>query len=193
MMVLGRRVGVPCTCRLEYRLASLGLKLFYLRTRERSLSQQEVADQIGVRQATLSHIEQGVSLPACALLRELCKFFDVTPTFLIDEERSVVPLPSERWQVRNGLVTVGMWAEVPRDRVAELDSDRLLCPLLAGEAFYDAEAAALRRATDTASLTEHFEGKRREDRELEERLERELKLHPRRRRRARRDASGEQS
>src|SRR5690606_24196595 len=61
--------------RILVRVAKLGLKVFYLRTREKRWSQQQVADALGVRQATLSHIEQGRSLPNCALLRALCEFF----------------------------------------------------------------------------------------------------------------------
>ncbi len=163
-------------------MASLGLKLFYLRTRERHLSQQEVADAIGVRQATLSHIEQGVSMPACSLLSELCKFFDVTPTFLIDDARGVVPLPTERWTVRNGLVTAGMWAEVPRELVVDLGGGRLLCPLLGDRAFFDDSAAEVRRESDEDALQAHLDQRNRQDRELERSLIEELKLHPRRRR-----------
>ena len=121
-------------------MARLGLKLFYLRTRERGLSQRQVADAVGVRQATLSHIEQGVSQPNSALLVQLCRFLDVTPTFLLDDERGILPRTAERWQNRDALVTTGDWIELPRDALAETPDGRLLCPIRAGEAFFDDEA-----------------------------------------------------
>ncbi len=37
-------------------VARIGAKLYYLRTRERRLSQQQAADGLGIRQATLSHL-----------------------------------------------------------------------------------------------------------------------------------------
>ena len=125
-------------------MARIGLKIFYLRTRVRQLSQQKMADAIGIRQATLSNIEQGISQPTTPLLLELCKYFDVTPTYLVDDARGVQPLPSERWSQRNALVAVGMWIEAPRVDVVDLGDGNVLCPLLPKEAFYDEEAKAER-------------------------------------------------
>ena len=102
-------------------MASLGLKLFYLRTREKKLSQKDVAAQLGVRQATISNLEQENTAPHWALVVELCQFYDVTPTFLSDDARGVVPLPTERWGLRNALVTLGMSIEVAPDAIHELD------------------------------------------------------------------------
>ena len=111
-------------------MARIGLKIFYLRTRVRQLSQQKMADAIGIRQATLSNIEQGISQPTTPLLLELCKYFDVTPTYLVDDARGVQPLPSERWSQRNALVAVGMWIEAPRVDVVDRGDGNVLCPLL---------------------------------------------------------------
>ena len=169
-------------------MARLGLKVFYLRTRERKLSQQAVADQMNVRQATLSNIERGLSLPSAPLLVELCKFYDVTPTYLLDEDRGVVPLATERWALRDAMATVGMWIEVSKDSVVELEDGKLLCPLEFGESFYDEEARATRQSVPgpeaRRQLEERQESLRARDAELVETLDAELRAHPRRRARA---------
>ncbi|MCB9889438.1 MAG: helix-turn-helix transcriptional regulator [Planctomycetes bacterium] len=168
-------------------MASLGLKLFYLRTREKKLSQREVAERLGVRQGTISHIEQEVTAPHWSLLVDLCRFYDVTPTFLADEQRGVVPLPTERWGLRNALVTVGMWVEVSRDAVVDTEDDRRLCAIEPGGAFYDAEAVDVRRryrrgAASQAALAKLRSEQDKQDKLLEAALRREQKEHPRRRR-----------
>jgi len=167
-------------------LARLGLKIFYLRTRERKLSQQAVADSMGVRQATLSNIEQGVSLPSAPLLLELCKFYDVTPTFLVDDDRGVVPFPTERWRLRDALVTVGMWVEVSKDDVVHLGDGKLLCPLKPGESFYDDDARRARekagRGRSQRELKALFADREDEEKSLVRALNGELRTHPRRRR-----------
>jgi transcriptional regulator with XRE-family HTH domain len=127
-------------------VTALNLKLYYLRTREKKLSQQAVAEALDVRQATLSHLERGQSAPNAALLLALCRFYDVTPTWLLDEEREIPPLATERWRARNGLVTTGMWVEVPTKSVVRLGNGTALCPLLSDAAFYDEEAATIRRS-----------------------------------------------
>lgn len=127
-------------------MAALNLKLFYLRTREKGLSQQAVAAALDVRQATISHLERGQSSPTAGLLVSLCRFFDVTPTWLLDEERDIPPLPAERWQLRNGLLTVGMWIEAPAKAVVRLRRGKVLCPLLPDAPFFDDEAAQIRRS-----------------------------------------------
>ena len=167
-------------------MARTGLKVFYLRTREQQLSQQQLSKALGIRQATLSHVEQGISLPSCALLLQLCKFFDVTPTWLLDDERDVVPLPTERWGLRNALVTVGMWIEAPKDTVVETEDGKLLCPLQPREAFYDQEAMELRtkkggRSQARAAVSRLRRRRRDRSQELTVELKRELRTHPRRR------------
>ncbi len=167
-------------------MTRIGLKVFYLRTREQRLSQQQLAKALGIRQATLSHVEQGTSLPSCALLLQLCKFFDVTPTYLLDDERDLVPLPTERWGLRNALVTVGMWIEVPEEEVVETPDGKLLCPLQPKEAFYDQEAMELRAGKSKPSqgraAIKRLRRRRRDaSAELALELRRELRTHPRRR------------
>lgn len=174
-------------------MARLGLKVFYLRTREQKLSQQAVADAMNVRQATLSNIERGLSLPSVPLLVELSRFYDVTPTFLIDEERGVIPVASERWALRDALATVGMWVEAPRDSLVELPDGKLLCPLDSGEAFYDDDAKAVREQCGAdggyREVELHVETRRNEEEALVSTLDAELNTHPRRRGR-KSDASG---
>jgi transcriptional regulator with XRE-family HTH domain len=162
-------------------LARIGLKIFYLRTRVRRISQQEMADVLGVRQATLSHIERGTTLPTYALLLELCRFFDVTPTFLMDDERGVIPATSDRWSMRGALLTAGMWIEAPRDRLIGLGDGRVLCPLLPGENFHDEDAkeARLREKAEVDRLAEERDAL---ERLLVRTMQGELRRHPRRRR-----------
>lgn len=167
-------------------MARIGSKLYYLRTRERRMSQQQAADALGIRQATLSHLEQGLSQPNFDLLRRLCEFYDVTATFLVDEERGVRPRPSERWTLRDALVTVGMWIEAPAGDVEDVGSGRAMCPLLPDMGFYDAEAADIRRryrrpGRAQTALDEYAAGEAAEDIAAEAEVERELKQHPRRR------------
>ena len=67
----------------------LHLKLFYLRTRVKREAQGVTAKTLGVRPATMSHLEQGRSLPTLPMLLALCKHYDVTPTYLLDDERGI--------------------------------------------------------------------------------------------------------
>jgi len=154
------------------RVAKLGLKVFYLRTREKRWSQQQVADALGVRQATLSHIEQGRSLPNCALLRALCEFFDVTPTFLLDDARSVVPRPTERWSARDALGTTGMWLLLPEGQALGSVGHATCCRIAPEARFADTDVDADR---DCDASTREAEER------LAECLARELAAHPRRR------------
>lgn len=167
-------------------MARIGLKLYFLRTRERQLSQQQAADGLGVRQATLSHLEQGLSQPNFDLLGRLCRFYDVTPTFLIDEARSIRPRPTERWTTRDALVTVGMWIETPIAAIEDVGSENALCPLAPRQRFYDAEAADIRRRfrrpnRADAALDDHQTALDATDVALEGEMEAELREHPRRR------------
>ncbi|MCA8970890.1 MAG: helix-turn-helix transcriptional regulator [Planctomycetes bacterium] len=167
-------------------MARLGLKVFFLRTRREQLSQQDLASKLGVRQATLSNIERGRMLPTLPLLLELCRFFDVSPNYMLDDDRGVEPRQTERWSMRNTLVTTGMWIEAPRDVLRNLHGDKVLCPLVPGEQFYDDEARVRREQADSRAAVERLEAARRRDSvELEELLDRELQLPPRARPRAR--------
>lgn len=166
-------------------VARLGLKIFYLRTRVREISQQELADTLGVRQATLSNIERGLALPTVPLLVELSRFFDVTPTFLLDDARGVQPRATERWSARNGLVTSGMWIEAETKNAVRLSDGKLLCPVSAGEAFYDDEAKQRREESDADNLLKSlFRTRKRAEQNLAKALRAELEKHPRARRKA---------
>jgi transcriptional regulator with XRE-family HTH domain len=161
-------------------VARLGMKVFYLRTRERKESQQEVAAAIGVRQATLSHVEQGVSVPSAALLLELSRYFDVTPTYLLDDDRGVLPLPSDRWSNRQALVTVGMWVEAPLESVDSQPNGKVLVPLLPGQRFFDEEARRIHGAGARAAV--QLTGDRaQQEKTLQRELQGELRAHPQRR------------
>ena len=77
------------------------LKLYYLRTREKKMTQKKVATQLAIRQATLSNLEQGSSMPSLDILLKLCKFYNVTPTWLLDDKAPLVPTPNDRWTARD--------------------------------------------------------------------------------------------
>ena len=175
-------------------MVRLGLKLLYLRTRVRKLSQQQLAMALEVRQATLSHIERGRALPGIPLLLQLARYFDVSPSWLVDEESGLDPDPSNRWSARGELLTIGMSIEVDREHVQELPNGKLLVTLAEDAPFYDEEAAALRRAA--ASEAEALEqlGELHVQRDRDQchklgQLEAELDIHPRRRARVRRDGA----
>ena len=65
----------------------LHLKLFFLRTRVKREAQGVTAKILGVRPATMSHLEQGRSLPTLPMLLALCQHYDVSPTYLLDDAR----------------------------------------------------------------------------------------------------------
>ena len=77
------------------------LKLYYLRTREKKMTQKKVATQLEIRQATLSNLEQGSSMPSLDILLKLCEFYNVTPTWLLDDKAPLVPTPNDRWTARD--------------------------------------------------------------------------------------------
>ncbi len=56
---------------------------------EKKLTQQALAEQLGINQASLSKIECGVSTPDALLLADLSRFFHVTTDYilLLSEER----------------------------------------------------------------------------------------------------------
>ena len=60
------------------------------------LQASQLAKTLGVRPATMSHLEQGRSLPTLPMLLALCKHYDVSPTYLLDDERPIEPAPWRR-------------------------------------------------------------------------------------------------
>lgn len=66
-------------------LNKLGKKLRQLRL-ERRLSQQEVANFVGIHFATLARYESGERLPDVNMLKKLADFFGVTMDDLMDDE-----------------------------------------------------------------------------------------------------------
>lgn len=76
------------------------LKLYFLRTREKKMTQKKVATELAIRQATLSNLEQGSSMPSLDILMKLCEFYNVTPTWLLDDGAPLCPTANDRWTVR---------------------------------------------------------------------------------------------
>jgi transcriptional regulator with XRE-family HTH domain len=157
----------------------LHLKLFYLRTRLKREAQGVTAKTLGVRPATMSHLEQGRSLPTLPMLLALCKHYDVTPTYLLDDERPIDPANRDRWSERDGVVARGSWLEVPEGSMVTTHDGVRLAAVQPGARFYDAQAQAQRMTCANANAAKELEGglqtaSRQRDRELEEMLTREL-------------------
>lgn len=140
---------------------SLGLKLYYLRTRVKKITQTVMAKDLGIRQATISNIEQGLSQPSLPLLRQLCEYFDVTPTYLLDDDGGLEAGEADKWSNRHGLATSGQYLEVPESALHELESKspngkNYLIALLPGTPVYDEEAAKTRARHGSGDLIEAY-------------------------------------
>jgi transcriptional regulator with XRE-family HTH domain len=157
----------------------LHLKLFYLRTRFKREPQGVTARILGVRPATMSHLEQGRSLPTLPMLMALSRHYDVTPTYLLDDERPIEPGARDRWSERNALIARGHWLEVPDGAAIRTNDGVLLCPVMSGSRFYDSTAQAERILCQNKDAADSLgasiaDGEANQDRELEEILTREL-------------------
>lgn len=157
----------------------LHLKLFYLRTRVRREAQGVTAKTLSVRPATMSHLEQGRSLPTLPMLLALCKHYDVTPTYLLDDDRPIDPSSRDRWSERDNVVARGSWLEVAEGAMVATHDGARLVAVQPGARYYDASAQAQRMTCTNAAAAKELEGSlqsagRQRDRELEETLSREL-------------------
>ncbi len=157
----------------------LHLKLFYLRTRFKREPQGVTAQTLGVRPATMSHLEQGRSLPTLPMLEALCKHYDVTPTYLLDDERPIEPQPRDSWSERNSVICRGDWLEVPDGAAIKTSDGVWLCPVMGGARFYDSTAQAQRmlcQNKDEAGDLENtlVQSEQSRDTALEELLRKEL-------------------
>ena len=157
----------------------LHLKLFYLRTRHKREPQGVTAKTLGVRPATMSHLEQGRSLPTLPMLMALCRHYDVTPTYLLDDERPIEPQPRDRLSERGSLICRGDWLEVPDGAAIKTADGVWLCPVMAGARYYDSTAQAQRMLCQTREDAEKLgstlrAGEQARDQELEQLLTREL-------------------
>lgn len=157
----------------------LHLKLFYLRTRFKREPQGITARTLGVRPATMSHLEQGRSLPTLPMLLALCKHYDVTPTYLLDDERPIEPQARDRWTERGALICRGDWLECPDGAAIKTADGMWLAPVMAGARFYDSTAQAQRmlchNKQEAISLERTLvQAESGRDRELEQLLSNEL-------------------
>lgn len=122
----------------------LHLKLFYLRTRYKREPQGVTAKTLGVRPATMSHLEQGRSLPTLQMLESLCRHYDVSPTYLLDDDRPIEPQPRDRWSERNSVIGRGDWLEVPEGAAIKTADGVWLCPVMGGARYYNSTEQAQR-------------------------------------------------
>ncbi|GAB4157404.1 MAG: hypothetical protein Fur0037_25330 [Planctomycetota bacterium] len=172
----GPRTALP---ELVITMRRLHLKLFFLRTRLKREAQGVTAKTLGVRPATMSHLEQGRSLPTLQMLLALCRHYDVTPTYLLDDSRPIEPTARDRWSERDSLVARGNWLEVPEGSWVTTNDGVRLCPVRPGARFYDASAQAQRmtcRDEESVKALEEALAKAQSmrDQELEAMLTREL-------------------
>ena len=157
----------------------LHLKLFYLRTRFKREPQGVTAKTLGVRPATMSHLEQGRSLPTLPMLMALCKHYDVTASYLLDDERPIEPQARDRLSESRASPCRGDWLEVPEGAAIKTADNVLLCPVMGGTRYYDSTAQAQRMLCRTREESEKLlqtlrDAERARDVELEAILEREL-------------------
>jgi transcriptional regulator with XRE-family HTH domain len=157
----------------------LHLKLFYLRTRVKREAQGITAKTLGVRPATMSHLEQGRSQPTLPMLLALCKHYDVTPTYLLDDARPIDPAGRDRWSERDNVVARGDWVEVPEGAMVTTHDGVRLVAVQAGARYYDSSAQAQRMTCPNPAAAKELENslpavKLERDRELEVALTREL-------------------
>lgn len=68
----------------------IGLKIRELR-KERGLSQQDLADNIGISRSTVSGYEQQTSQPDLETLRKLALLFNVSSDYLLGIENENIP------------------------------------------------------------------------------------------------------
>ncbi len=155
----------------------LGLKLFFLRTRERRISQTRMARDLGIRQATVSNLEQGLSSPGLALLKALSEYFGVSADYLIRDEIPCRPLPIHRLDNLGHLAAPAQYLEVPSSALHRLPQGTWLVALMAGTPAYDEEAARRRTQESEVDLIQAWRKecmrRQREDRALQEELDRE--------------------
>ena len=157
----------------------LHLKLFYLRTRVKREAQGVTAKTLGVRPATMSHLEQGRSQPTLPMLLALCQHYDVTPTYLLDDERAIDPTSRDCWSERDNVVARGDWMEVSEGSMVTTHDGVRLVAVQAGARYYDASAQAQRMTCPTPAAAKELEAgltvtKAERDKELEATLLREL-------------------
>ncbi len=54
--------------------------------KEAGISQKKLAEQIGVSQASIGYWEKGQRTPSAVAIHKLANFFDVTPSYLMDQD-----------------------------------------------------------------------------------------------------------
>ncbi len=86
-------------------MANLQLRITELR-RQQGISQQQLAERLGVAFQTVSKWETGTTMPDIAMLPELAAYFQVS----VDQLLGLRPLPEEEYlPVESG--TRGYWEE----------------------------------------------------------------------------------
>lgn len=114
------------------------------------------------------------------MLLALCKHYDVTPSYLLDDERPIEPTARDRWGGEpDDVISRGNWLEVPEGAMVTTHDGARLVAVQPGARFYDATAQAQRMTCPNATAAKQLEqslqvATTQKDRELEDTLTREL-------------------
>lgn len=69
---------------------TIGEKIFYIRT-ERGISQEALAEQLGVSRQSVSKWELGESVPVLDKISAICAYFDISYNDFLSEDAEIVP------------------------------------------------------------------------------------------------------
>lgn len=69
---------------------TIGEKIFYIRT-ERGISQEALAEQLGVSRQSVSKWELGESVPVLDKISAICSYFDISYNDFLSEDAEIVP------------------------------------------------------------------------------------------------------
>lgn len=72
-------------------------KFIFKKRKERNLTQEQLAERLGVSNKTISKWETGKCMPDYAIMEPLCQELNITATELLDgEEKSIYPYDHQR-------------------------------------------------------------------------------------------------
>lgn len=102
-------------------MATFGQRVRELR-KEKGLTQTQLADDLGVRYATVSGWERGINMPSFERLDDMCSYFDVNLGYLMgSDDKRVNFKPTQEEINSNGLSDVAdIYYDMFRE-IAELD------------------------------------------------------------------------
>ena len=91
---------------------ALSEKLYELRKKS-GLSQEQLAEQLGVSRQAISKWESGKAVPESSTLISISKYFNVTLDYLMKEDGSVVPEPAIGEELEQPVTSTGKGKRIP--------------------------------------------------------------------------------